>query len=163
MRPAATVRRDVGATVTVRDNGVVPSRRNVSVTVAGVALVLASSTKVLKKPCEPSANSQRVRGPSTAVPPCEPSSSRPRTSSARPPAASPLVEVTTVETPPTLSSPGSVDVERRLRRARHREVLRDRRAVLLEERHGDGAPACVGLAMSTSRSKNEPVAPSARE
>ena len=69
---AATVTRDVGGTVTTRVNGVEPSRRKVNVTLAAVEPELASRTKVLKKPSEPSAKSHRVRGPSTAVPPCEP-------------------------------------------------------------------------------------------
>ena len=69
---AATVMRDAGGTSTPLVKGVEPSRRNVSVTVDAVAPEFASSTYMLKKPSDPSANSQRVRGPSTAVPPCEP-------------------------------------------------------------------------------------------
>ena len=69
---AATVTRDVAGTFTTRTNGVEPSRRNVRVAVAAVAPGFASSTNVLKKPSEPSANSHRVRGPSTALPPCAP-------------------------------------------------------------------------------------------
>jgi hypothetical protein len=72
MRPAETVRRAVGATVTVRVTVPAVSVRNESVTVAGCELELASSRKVAKKPCEPSAKYQRFRGPSTAVAPCDP-------------------------------------------------------------------------------------------
>ena len=72
IRPAATVRRDVGATLNVRWTVPLDSVRNDTVTVAGCALAFASSTNVEKKPCDPSAKNHLVRAPSTAVAPCDP-------------------------------------------------------------------------------------------
>ena len=68
----ASVTREVGGTLTVRVTGGAPSRRNLTVAVEAAAPMLASRTNVWKVPSEPSANSQRSRGPSTAVPVCAP-------------------------------------------------------------------------------------------
>ena len=72
MSPAKIVLRDVGASGNVAITGGSPSRRNCTSAVFGVAPGFASSTKVWKKPCEPSAKNQVVAGPSVAFSVCAP-------------------------------------------------------------------------------------------
>ena len=139
-----------------------PSSRNFTVTSAGAALSLASRTNVLKKPCEPSANNQRVAGAGRAGRHGRHSRARPSSSSVPPPAVAPSVERTIVD-------------DRRVRQQRCRRAAaaacspsrtfgsRAAAAALRQESMFTGAFVAPGLATVTSRSKNEPVAPSASE
>ncbi len=62
----------MAATLKVLTMGPPLSGRKVSVTDATDVLAFARSTNVLKKPSDPSAKYHFWRGPSTAVPPCDP-------------------------------------------------------------------------------------------